>query len=185
MTFLSRSVLVQLHAHRSYLSFSLWSRTMSVQAALAKLPSPLKDLVSAAAHVGSEDFGKSEKDKAEVAQWIDKVAQGDVAKPENFKVRTLPSPEVARLDMKQALDASLVPRTYLVSNYFTAADVALYGALHPSLVRLPCLNVFSASSDTHTISRNCSQRSTTLPPQSPVTSTMSRTAPPSAKLLKH
>ncbi|KAI0720467.1 hypothetical protein C8T65DRAFT_633102 [Cerioporus squamosus] len=91
---------------------------MSVQAALAKLPSPLKDLVTGAAQDGSEDFGKSEKDKAEVAEWIEKAAQGDVAKPENFK----------------DLEASLVPRTYLVSNYFTAADVALYGALHPSLV---------------------------------------------------
>ena len=62
---------------------------MSVQTALAKLPSPLKDLVTGAAQDGSEDFGKSEKDKAEVAEWIDKVAQGDVAKPENFKVRVL------------------------------------------------------------------------------------------------
>ena len=62
---------------------------MSVQAALAKLTPPLRDLVAAAAQDGSEDFGKSEKDKAEVAQWIDKVAQGDVAKPENFKVRVL------------------------------------------------------------------------------------------------
>ena len=62
---------------------------MSVQASLANLPSPLKDLVTGAAQDGSEDFGKSEKDKAEVAEWIDKVAQGDVAKPENFKVRVL------------------------------------------------------------------------------------------------
>ena len=60
---------------------------MSVQAALAKLAPPLRDLVAAAAQDGSEDFGKSEKDKAEVAQWIDKVAQGDVAKAENLKVR--------------------------------------------------------------------------------------------------
>jgi aminoacyl tRNA synthase complex-interacting multifunctional protein 1 len=32
------------------------------------------------------------------------------------------------------LDSHLVPRTYLVSNYLTAADVALYGALHPVIV---------------------------------------------------
>ncbi|RPD77832.1 nucleic acid-binding protein [Lentinus tigrinus ALCF2SS1-7] len=100
---------------------------MSVQAALAKLPSPLKDLVTGAAQDGSEDFGKSEKDKTEVAEWIDKVAQGDVAKPENFK----------------DLEASLVPRTYLVSNYFTAADVALYGALHPSLSQLQPAQYYS------------------------------------------
>jgi aminoacyl tRNA synthase complex-interacting multifunctional protein 1 len=34
----------------------------------------------------------------------------------------------------QDLDAQLVPRTYIVGNYLTAADVALYGALHPVLV---------------------------------------------------
>ncbi|KAJ2993396.1 hypothetical protein NUW54_g7729 [Trametes sanguinea] len=59
---------------------------MSASAALAKLPSPLKDLVAGAVQDGSEDFGKSEKDKAEVAEWIDKVAQGDVAKPEKFQM---------------------------------------------------------------------------------------------------
>ncbi|KAI0761970.1 hypothetical protein BD413DRAFT_586807 [Trametes elegans] len=95
-------------------------RKMSASAALAKLPSPLRDLVTAAAQDGSEDFGRSEKDKAEVADWIDKVAQGGVVKP----------------DKLQDLEASLVPRTYLVSNYFTAADVALYGALHPILSQL-------------------------------------------------
>ena len=62
---------------------------MSVQAALAKLPSPLKDLVTGAVQGGSEDFGKSEKDKAEVTQWIEKIAEGSVAKPENLKVSTL------------------------------------------------------------------------------------------------
>lgn len=59
---------------------------MSATAALAKLPAPLKDLVAGAAQDGSEAFGKSEKDKAEVADWIDKVAHGDVAKAENLKV---------------------------------------------------------------------------------------------------
>ncbi len=69
---------------------------MSIQAALAKLAPPLRDLVSAAAPDGSESFGKSEKDKAEVAQWIDKVAQGDVAKAENLKVCGLTSKGFSR-----------------------------------------------------------------------------------------
>ena len=30
--------------------------------------------------------GKSEKDKAEVAQWLEDIAKGNVVKPENFKV---------------------------------------------------------------------------------------------------
>jgi aminoacyl tRNA synthase complex-interacting multifunctional protein 1 len=35
----------------------------------------------------------------------------------------------------KSLDAHLVSRTFLVSNYLTAADVAVYGALHPVIVR--------------------------------------------------
>ncbi|KAI6027310.1 hypothetical protein BKA83DRAFT_4227283 [Pisolithus microcarpus] len=89
---------------------------MSYEASLAKLPSPLKELVSNA----QSDKGKTDADKAEVISWIDKVAVGDAAKAENF----------------QDLDAFLTPRTYVVSNYFTAADVALYGALHPTLSQL-------------------------------------------------
>ncbi|PIL22560.1 hypothetical protein GSI_15249 [Ganoderma sinense ZZ0214-1] len=107
---------------------------MSAQAALAKLAPPLRDLVSAAAPDGTESFvGKSDKDKAEVAQWIAKVAQGDVTKTENLKVN----------DTEQDLEASLVPRSYLVANYFTAADVALYGALHPILSQLQPAQYYS------------------------------------------
>ncbi|KAI6122500.1 hypothetical protein EDD16DRAFT_1477244 [Pisolithus croceorrhizus] len=89
---------------------------MSYEASLAKLPFPLKELVTNA----RSDTGKTDADKAEVIGWIDKVAVGDAAKAENF----------------QDLDAFLTPRTYVVSNYFTAADVALYGALHPTLSQL-------------------------------------------------
>ena len=69
---------------------------MSASAALAKLPSPLRDLVTAAAQDGSEDFGRSEKDKAEVADWIDKVAQGEVAKPDKLQVSAARAPPKAR-----------------------------------------------------------------------------------------
>lgn len=91
MRFLTRGLVLRLPGHRSLLSPSLQLRKMSAQAALAKLAPPLRDLVSAAAPDGSESFGKSEKDQAEVAQWIDKVAQGDVAKAENLKVCGLTS----------------------------------------------------------------------------------------------
>lgn len=56
--------------------------------AVAKLQSPLKELVTGAAQDGSADFGKNEKDKKEVEEWIEKVAGGDAAKPENLKVCT-------------------------------------------------------------------------------------------------
>ncbi len=97
MTFLTRGWVRQLAVHRSYLHARVLLRKMSAQAALAKLPAPLRDLVTDAAKDGSEDFGKSEKDKAEVAEWIDKVAQGDVAKPENFKARMVIAVEAAEL----------------------------------------------------------------------------------------
>lgn len=34
----------------------------------------------------------------------------------------------------QSLNSLLIPRTYLVGNYLTAADVAVYGSLHPTFV---------------------------------------------------
>ena len=78
MTFLTRGVVQQLSGHRSYLSARLLLRKMSVQAALAKLPSPLKDLVTGAAQDGSEDFGKSEKEPLDIEASraaFDKLAQ--------------------------------------------------------------------------------------------------------------
>lgn len=98
---------------------------MASNASLSILPSPLRDLVAAAAP-RDEDFGANEKDKAEVSDWILKVAKGEIAQPSSVK----------------DLDATLKPRTYLVSNYLTAADVALYGALHPTLVSITAIFVY-------------------------------------------
>ena len=77
--------------HRSPLSRvpALLKRSMSAQAAIARLESPLRDLVTGAAQDGAQDFGKTEKDKAEVVEWIEKVAQGDIVKPEASKVCVL------------------------------------------------------------------------------------------------
>jgi aminoacyl tRNA synthase complex-interacting multifunctional protein 1 len=70
----------------------------------------------------------------------------------------------------QTLDTQLVPRTYLVNNYLTAADVALYGALHPTLVRpssppsrsIALINQFFLPMLFR--SRSCSRRSTSRTP---------------------
>ncbi|PSR74820.1 hypothetical protein PHLCEN_2v9534 [Hermanssonia centrifuga] len=59
---------------------------MSSATAIAKLHSPVKELVEGATKEGSAEFGKSEKDKAEVTEWIERVAAGEAAKPENLKV---------------------------------------------------------------------------------------------------
>ncbi|THH27988.1 hypothetical protein EUX98_g6201 [Antrodiella citrinella] len=81
---------------------------------------PLRSLVTSSAEAGSPAYGQSEKDQVEVADWIDKISAGEVVKPENLK----------------DLESQLTSRTYIVNNYLTAADVALYGALHPVLSQL-------------------------------------------------
>ncbi|KAL5524609.1 ARC1 [Sanghuangporus sanghuang] len=92
---------------------------MAFNTVISALPPALRDLVGAASP-RDEDFGVNEKDKTEVSEWISKVAQGDIVQPSAVK----------------DLDATLTPKTYLVSNYLTAADVALYGALHPTFSQL-------------------------------------------------
>ncbi|KAG6870712.1 hypothetical protein C0993_004222 [Termitomyces sp. T159_Od127] len=88
---------------------------MSFQAAAAKLNPPVRDLVVAFTENGTRHVGDAEKDQQEVAEWIEKAAQPDVA-------------SAARI---QSLNTALIPRTYLVNNALSAADVAIYGALHP------------------------------------------------------
>ncbi|KAJ3486665.1 hypothetical protein NLI96_g4072 [Meripilus lineatus] len=96
---------------------------MSLQAAITKLQSPIKELVEGVTNSdqGSSTIaGKTEKDQAEVAGWIEKIAGGEVPKQDGLK----------------DLDAQLTPKTYVVGNYLTAADVALYAALHPIFAQL-------------------------------------------------
>ena len=64
-------------------------RAMSSAHAIKKLPESLHSLVIGAVQEGdaSSDFGKSEKDQAEVSAWIERIADGEVTKPENVKVR--------------------------------------------------------------------------------------------------
>ena len=50
--------------------------------AIAKLPSPLKDLVAASV----ADSSVSSETKPEVNEWIEKVAGGHVGKAESLKV---------------------------------------------------------------------------------------------------
>ncbi|KAJ6477459.1 hypothetical protein C8R47DRAFT_1219994 [Mycena vitilis] len=100
---------------------------MSFQSSVDRLSSPLKDLVLSATQNGSLHVGTPEKDEREVIEWIAKVEQGDLVNEPGLKT----------------LDIQLVPRTYLVSNYLTAADVALYGALHPTISKLQPTQYFA------------------------------------------
>ncbi|KAF5385638.1 hypothetical protein D9757_005447 [Collybiopsis confluens] len=80
----------------------------------------IKDLVSSFLNQYAAAAGSNEKDESEVVSWIEKVSQGDVVKSEKLN----------------DLNAVLVPKTYIAASYLTAADVALYAALHPVISKL-------------------------------------------------
>ncbi|KAJ7095881.1 hypothetical protein B0H15DRAFT_774511 [Mycena belliarum] len=100
---------------------------MDFQSTVAKLKSPVKDLVLLVTQNGSEHLGKEEKDAREVIEWIAKIDKSKLTDEAELKT----------------LETQLVPRTYLVSNYLTAADVALYGALHPTIAKMQPTQYFA------------------------------------------
>lgn len=66
-----------LRIHRSLCARPvLFFRAMSVQAAIASLPSPIKELVLGATRDASDDYGKTDADKTEVTKWIGNVGKG-------------------------------------------------------------------------------------------------------------
>jgi aminoacyl tRNA synthase complex-interacting multifunctional protein 1 len=120
---------------------------MSFQSAVAKLSPPIKELVLAVTENGIRYVGDSAQDQAEVTKWIEKAGNADVASEANLQVRgtgKCTGGLTRRTYSLQSLNSLLIPRTYLVSNYLTAADVAVYGTLHPTFVgvyTLPCMVV--------------------------------------------
>ncbi|KAF7422573.1 G4 quadruplex nucleic acid binding protein [Pleurotus ostreatus] len=90
---------------------------MSLKAAIDTVKSPVKELLLSATQDGSELAGSSEKDQIEVVSWVEKVGREELAADASLS----------------ELNSQLLQRTYAVSNYLTAADVALYGALHPNI----------------------------------------------------
>ena len=105
----------------------------------SKLSSPLRDLLIGSTQQDSQQLDVSEKDQTDIAQWIQKSAQPDFVKSDALPVGHIPvishKTSFCSTRTAQSLDAHLVPRTYLVSNYLTAADLAVYGALRPIFVR--------------------------------------------------
>lgn len=113
---------------------------MSTQT-LDRLSDTVRKLVLVATKdAGSSIFGVSEKDEIQVQEWIEKIADGSITEDSNLKVLHFPPPFiVVNLSCRQVLDSHLISRTFLVSNYLTAADIALYGTLHPVLVGRLCI----------------------------------------------
>ncbi|EAU85907.1 hypothetical protein CC1G_02930 [Coprinopsis cinerea okayama7 len=107
---------------------------MSFQSTVAGLPASVKDLVLKVTQDGTDAtlLGESEADQKSVNGWIEKTVKGEIGKAENLK----------------DLNEILTPKTYLATNYLTAADVALYGVLHPSLTGLKGNDFFTHPSVT-------------------------------------
>jgi len=93
---------------------------MAFQAVVAKLSTPIKELVITVTENGTRYLGESPNDQAEVTEWIEKAGKTDLVTEVNLQI----------------LNSSLIPRTYLVNNYLTAADVAIYGTLHRTFSKL-------------------------------------------------
>jgi hypothetical protein len=76
MISLTRSLSISLYRSIPYRAF-IFARNMGNMSdpSIAKLPFPLKDLVLGA----TPDLGKSDQDNTEITEWIEKVAQGDIA----------------------------------------------------------------------------------------------------------
>jgi aminoacyl tRNA synthase complex-interacting multifunctional protein 1 len=102
--------------------------------AIATLKSPVKELVGAVTENGKKYVGETETDQKEVVDWI--VKSSEVTTDGRLKVCAF-SWFILQTGVIfwQELNAVFLPRTYAATNYFTAADVALYGNLFPTIVR--------------------------------------------------
>lgn len=58
---------------------------MSLQSAIQKLRSPVRDLVLSVTRDGQELGGKNENDKQAVVEWIEKTSQGTLVNENNLK----------------------------------------------------------------------------------------------------
>ncbi|KAL9711076.1 G4 quadruplex nucleic acid binding protein [Leucoagaricus gongylophorus] len=102
-------------------SLFIQKRTMSSHFfpnVIDKLASPVKELVEAVSENGQKFTGETEADQKEVIDWITQ------------------SSEIVTEGRLKELNAVLLPRTYIATSYFTAADAAFYGYLHPVMSQL-------------------------------------------------
>src|SRR5260221_10116312 len=65
---------------------NIFSRSMSSPDAFSPLSSPLRELVVGSAQQDQQQLGASEKDQADIAQWVEKVAKVDFVKPDALQV---------------------------------------------------------------------------------------------------
>jgi aminoacyl tRNA synthase complex-interacting multifunctional protein 1 len=120
-------------------------RPMSFKAAVLKLKSPIRDLVLSVTRDGHEFLGENEADANDVLEWIDKMSREGFLTESELKVCLyMISLCIISIDYDfQDLDTLLVPKTYIATNYLTAADVAFYGSLYSVFVSTYCLEQFN------------------------------------------
>jgi aminoacyl tRNA synthase complex-interacting multifunctional protein 1 len=59
---------------------------MSSADAVSSLSSPLRELLVGSTQQDQQQLGVSEKDRADIAQWVEKAAQADLVKPDALQV---------------------------------------------------------------------------------------------------
>lgn len=109
---------------------------------VAKLPAPVQLLVqNASSHlVGNAAFGASDNDSKEISESLS-IASGLNAQSQlsvggaNYYNGSGQDSPGTFLD-RQEINSKLVGKTYLVGSTPSAADIALYGVLHPVVVRV-------------------------------------------------
>jgi hypothetical protein len=105
---------------------------------IAKLPPTVQNLVQNASSnlPGSTAFGSSENEWKEISDWL-RLASGITSKADLEASSTVmyPNEFIDRLN-RQSTDTKLVGKTYLAAPSPSAADIALFGALHPVVVSL-------------------------------------------------
>ena len=63
---------------------------MSSTDAFSPLSSPLRELVVGSAQQDQQQLGASEKDRADIAQWVEKAARVGFVKPDALQVCHIP-----------------------------------------------------------------------------------------------
>jgi len=122
--------LTRVGIHRFTLISSTCIRKMSLQSAISKLRPPVRDLVLSVTRDGQELGGQNEADEKEVIGWIERTSLGSLVNENNLK----------------DLDTLLIPKTYIATSYVTAADVALYGELHPFISKMQSSEYYAVPS---------------------------------------
>ncbi|KAM0748090.1 nucleic acid-binding protein [Meredithblackwellia eburnea MCA 4105] len=86
----------------------------SESAASTTLPAIAESLFTAAGKT-NETLGKTDEDKKSVLDWLDRIGKGEFDSDEG----------------KKTLESLLLPKTYLVGQTPTSADLALFASLYP------------------------------------------------------